>query len=90
MVTRWNRRLHGLPYIQLLRQVCKLCATSARSKVSWLRRCLQGQVLSLASAGEFLFSGGQDGTIAVWKFDAASQSFMSAVSSAALCRAVFL
>ena len=36
-------------------------------------------MLSLASAGEFLFSGGQDGTIAVWKFDAASQSFMSAV-----------
>jgi len=45
---------------------------------------VQGQVLSLASAGEFLFSGGQDGTIAVWKFDAASQSFMSAVHSATL------
>ena len=44
-------------------------------------------MLSLASAGEFLFSGGQDGTIAVWKFDAASQSFMSAVRLASLVAA---
>lgn len=41
---------------------------------------MQGQVLSLASAGEFLFSGGHDGTIAVWKFDPATQTFIAAVS----------
>ena len=44
-----------------------------------VRFCLQGQVLSLASAGEFLFSGGHDGTIAVWKFDPTTQTFVSAV-----------
>ena len=41
----------------------------------------QGQVLSLASAGEFLFSGGQEGAVAVWKFDQTTQNFVSAVNS---------
>ena len=43
--------------------------------------CAQGQVLSLASAGEFLFSGGQEGAVAVWKFDQTTQMFVSAVIS---------
>lgn len=36
---------------------------------------LQGQVLCLAAAEGLLFSGGQDKTIKVWKFDNDSQTF---------------
>lgn len=39
------------------------------------RRRLQGQVLCLAAANGMLFSGGQDQTIRVWKFDAAANVF---------------
>ena len=42
---------------------------------------LQGAVLCLAQAAQLLFSGGQDTTIKVWGFDAASQAFQPLVSS---------
>ena len=44
---------------------------------------LQGAVLCLAQAAQYLFSGGQDTTIKVWSFDATSQAFQPLVSSLA-------
>ena len=41
---------------------------------------MQGAVLCLAQAAQFLFSGGQDSTIKVWQFDATSQAFQPLVS----------
>ena len=41
---------------------------------------MQGAVLCLAQAAQYLFSGGQDSTIKVWQFDAASQAFQPWVS----------
>ena len=41
---------------------------------------MQGAVLCLAQAAQFLFSGGQDTTIKVWRFDAATQDFQPLVS----------
>ena len=44
--------------------------------------CLvQGAVLCLEQAAQFLFSGGQDTTIKIWQFDATSQAFQPLVSS---------
>lgn len=40
---------------------------------------VQGQVLCLAAAMDYLFSGGQDTTIRVWKFNAATSTFDPAV-----------
>lgn len=40
---------------------------------------VQGQVLCLAAAMDYLFSGGQDTTIRVWKFNAATSKFDPAV-----------
>ena len=41
---------------------------------------LQGQVLCLAATMDFLFSGGQDTSIRVWKFNTATSTFDPAVS----------
>ena len=50
---------------------------------------LQGAVLCLAQAAQFLFSGGQDTTIKVWQFDAASQAFQPLVRLSCLCTQSF-
>jgi hypothetical protein len=47
-----------------------------------LVRCVltvQGAVLCLAQAAQYLFSGGQDTTIKIWSFDAATQAFQPLV-----------
>ena len=46
---------------------------------------MQGAVLCLAQAAQFLFSGGQDTTIKVWRFDADSQAFQPLVCFIQLC-----
>lgn len=54
-----------------------------KAQVSILDMCgemVQGAVLCLAQAAQLLFSGGQDTTIKVWSFDAASQAFQPLVS----------
>ena len=45
---------------------------------------VQGPVLCLAQLDVFLFSGGQDTTIKVWKFDATAQAFQPMVCLLAL------
>jgi hypothetical protein len=44
-----------------------------------IRRHLQGQVLSIVTASNLLFTGGQDSAIRVWSFDAASNQFTAQV-----------
>lgn len=54
-----------------------------KAQVKMLDVChdvVQGAVLCLAQAAQLLFSGGQDTTIKVWSFDAASQAFQPLVS----------
>lgn len=48
---------------------------------------LQGQVLALAAASGFLFSGGQDASIRVWAFNPAAGIFVSQVRLPAMYQA---
>ena len=46
---------------------------------------MKGAVLCLAQAAQYLFSGGQDTTIKIWSFDAATQAFQPLVCFLAAC-----
>ena len=67
-------------YIELSDKVCIVLTGNGGDQLDEILLFLvQGPILCLAQANVFLFSGGQDTTIKVWKFDTTAQAFQPLV-----------